>query len=257
MLILDDIDSKFHNKFTHDFKKLLKNYSNINVCFGIKQNDLQLAEYKNILFKIDDYDNNEKKIIKTIICYFLMSENWEYIEIRKYTKDTADTKDKKYYIIMNGDHKKDYCYYGCNKCEIPLGMGIIYDKNNINYYSSDHGNIKQCICHSSKLYNLNSLFNQKYKEFKLLCIINDEVPNTINNNKINNNNDINNNGITTNISGIKIDIKIQIEINNEHIFIRFINITFAEAYYKLIQLFGHGEIIYDNETYKYKVISNS
>jgi len=277
MLILDNIKKQDREKFINDFDELLINHNNINVGFNFNEINfnVELFKYKSILFKLDDYDNVEKKIIRNIICYYLMKDCWQYVDVEKYK-----TKDKNYYTIIHYDTIINYkkignlkCKYSAynSSCNNSIGYGIEYDKINnlVNYYSAHP---QYCIYHCSqqprsfnemeKIYNLNSLFNSKYKEFKILLIknninvintsdnINDAKNNTTNNNDLKNNKNDNNNIIINNTNN---DTKITIEIitNTTNFTIEFINMDLEQVFNKLITSFHKGKIICDNGTYKF------
>jgi len=105
MLILDNIKKQDREKFINDFGKLLKNHDNVNVSFNFNEINfnVELFKHKSILFKLNDYDNVEKNIIRNIICYFLMEDYWRYVDVEKY-----ETKDKIYYTIIHYDIIMNY-----------------------------------------------------------------------------------------------------------------------------------------------------
>jgi len=260
MLILDNIKKQDRKKFIDDFDKLLKNPNNINVGFNFNEINfnVELFKYKYILFNFNNYDNVEKKIIKNIICYYLLKDYWQYVYVEKYL-----IEDKYYYTVVHYDTIIDKNIGGkkCEKnrgrginglgmsymstvkpCDNSKGYGVIYDKinNTVNYYSA---HAQYCIYHCDDdirhLYNLNSLFDSKYKEFKLSLTTNNiNIINTIDNTKDvkNNNND---------------KIIIQIITNTINIPMEFTNMNFEQILNKLILLFGEGKITYDNNTYKF------
>lgn len=258
MLILDNIKEQDREKFTSDFGKLLENYNNVNVSFNF---NIELFKYKSILFKFNDYDNVEKKIIRTIICFFLMKDCWQYVDVKKY-----ETKDKNYYTIFHYDTIIRYEQYNCSKkicgyrdCNMFKGYGIIYDKINnvVNYYSK---HITNCMYHCAisnnidRLYNLNSLFSFKYKNFKLQSTKNNNiVTSSINNTnciKTNTKNNDNNN-IIPNANNNDTKIIIEIITNTTNFTIEFINMDLEQVFNKLITSFHKGKIICDNGTYKF------
>jgi len=247
MLILDNIDSKYQDKFRHDFEKIIKNHNDVNICFGDKNSGCHTFGFKNILFKIDDYDDIEKKIIRNIICYFLIIDGWQYIEIKKYIKDNI------YYVIINkNDVGSSCCFNSC--CNLGLGYSIIYDKNtsNVNYYSRYKEGNERCIsCNYFRHYNLNSLFNTKYKEFKTTFTTDNNKINFNNDNNDKNKNSNNNNSNNCDIIDNDTKIKMQIITNTTNIPMEFQNMNFEQIFNKLILLFGKGKIIYDNDIYKF------
>jgi len=280
MLILDNIDSKYHGKFTHDFDKLLKNHDNVNICFGIKNSSIKLPGFRNILFKIDDYDNIEKKIIKRIICYFLMLDDCKYMQVETKTYEDSiiyainlydvlklhsSGMDKNYNSVLCDDGGYKY-YPVCNNasCNLPVSYNIIYDKNNnnINYYIfyNNHRDdyYKYCAYHNKiDHYDISSLFNSQYEKIKLSNIINDTSINNVNNEHNNNDNNIitnnsMNNVIQNNINNSrnnKITIQVITDITN--ISMDFLNINFEQVIDKLTNLFGNGRIIFEDDTYKF------